>query len=108
MSAPKDKRDLDGVCLLMCFIISKRTFWQLAPLLEEEVPEHPTFDTGFMQEARTSGVWDSWVRLTKNYHKEHDGMLRAAAGPVFSIAGLAPPHMIVAKLLQPVHVRLLV
>ncbi len=31
-------------------------------------------------------------------------MLKAAEGPVFSIAGLLPLHLIVARLLEPVHV----
>ncbi|KAL0028485.1 hypothetical protein WJX77_009441 [Trebouxia sp. C0004] len=75
-SAPKDNRDLGGVLLLMCFIILKRIWWQLAPLLEEEVPAHPFFTLGFMQDARISGS-------------------RRAC--------LLPPHLVVARLLEPVH-----
>ena len=105
LSAPSDKRDLGGVLLLMCFIILKRLFWQLAPLIEEEVPEHFIFKLGFMQEARINGTWDDWVWVTKNYHKERAGMLRAAEGPVFCMAGLMPAHLVVARLLEPVHVR---
>ena len=106
LSAPKDKRDLGGVFLLTCFIVLKRLFWQLAPLLEEVVPEHIIFKFGFMQEARINGTWDDWVWVTKNYHKERAGMLRAAEGPVFCMAGLMPAHLVVARLLEPVHVRL--
>ena len=32
-------------------------------------------------------------------------MLRALDGPLFSMAGLQPPHLIIARLLEPVHVR---
>lgn len=42
--------------------------------------------------------------MTKQYHSEREGMLKAAEGPVFSIAGLLPLHLIVARLLEPVHV----
>lgn len=90
-SAPKDKRDLGGVLLLMCFIILKRLWWQLAPLLEEEVSAHPFFTLGFVRDASISGVWDDWVWITKQYHKERAGMLKAAEGPVLCIAGLMPP-----------------
>ena len=34
---------------------------------------------------------------------EKKGMLKAAEGPVFSIVGLLPPHLIVARLLEPAH-----
>ncbi len=104
LSGDKRKRDLGGLLLLMVFMIARRTWWQLAPLLEELVAEHPIFTLGFMQEIRISGVWDRWVRVTKQYHQEREGMLKAAEGPVFSIAGLLPPHLIVARLLEPVHV----
>ncbi|KAL0018353.1 hypothetical protein WJX79_006177, partial [Trebouxia sp. C0005] len=103
LSGDKRKRDLGGLLLLMVFMIARRTWWQLAPLLEELVAEHPIFTLGFMQEIRISGVWDRWVRVTKQYHQERKGMLKAAEGPVFSIAGLLPPHLIVARLLEPVH-----
>jgi len=104
LSGDKSKRDLGGLLLLMVFMILRRTWWQLAPLLEELVPAHPIFTLGFMQEIRISGVWDRWVRVTRQYHQERQGMLKAAEGPVFSIAGLLPPHLIVARLLEPVHV----
>lgn len=105
MSARKDHRDLGGVLLLMCFIILRRTWWQTAPLLEELVEEHPLLNVGFMEEAKFSGAWDRWVDVTRQYRHERAGLLRAAEGPVFSIAGLRPPHLIVARLLEPVHVR---
>ncbi len=104
LSGDKRKRDLGGLLLLMIFMIVRRSWWQLAPLLEELVAEHPIFTLGFMQEIRISGLWDRWVRVTKQYHQERKGMLKAAEGPVFSIAGLLPPHLIVARLLEPVHV----
>lgn len=105
LSGDKKRRDLGGFLLLMCFVTLRRTWWQVAPLLEELVPEQPMLTLGFMQEAKHSGVWDRWVRVTKQYHKERAGMLKAAEGPVFSIAGLLPAHLIVARLLEPVHVR---
>lgn len=103
LSGDKKRRDLGGFLLLMCFVTLRRTWWQVAPLLEELVPEQPMLTLGFMQEAKHSGVWDRWGRVTKQYHKERAGMLKAAEGPVFSIAGLLPAHLIVARLLEPVH-----
>ena len=64
----------------------------------------PHLHLGVMQEIRSSGVWDRRVRVTKQYHQERKGMLKAAEGVVFSIAGLLPPHLIVACLLEPAHV----
>ena len=105
LSAKKDDRDLGGVLLLMCFIILRRTWWQTAPLLEDLVADHPLLSVGFMEEAKFSGAWDRWVNVSRQYRHERAGLLRAAEGPVFSIAGLRPPHLIVARLLEPVHVR---
>ena len=48
-----------------------------------------------------NGSWDQWV----NYHKKVAGMLRALDGPLFSMAGLQPPHLIIACMLEPVHAR---
>ena len=56
LSGDKSKRDLGGLLLLMVFMIVRQTWWLLAPLLEELVPEHPIFTSGFMQEIRISGV----------------------------------------------------
>ena len=105
LTAKKDDRDLGAVLLLMCFVILRRTWWQTAPLLEELVAEHPLLSVGFMEEAKFSGAWDRWVNVTRQYRHERAGLLKAAEGPVFSIAGLRPPHLIVARLLEPVHVR---
>ena len=104
LSGDKSKQDLGGLLLLMVFMNVRRTWWQLAPLLEELVPGHPIFTLGFMQEIRNSGVWDRWVRVTRQYHQERKGMLKAAEGPVLSIAGLLLPHLTFARLLEPVHV----
>ncbi len=56
LSGDKRKRDWGGLLLLMVFMIARRTWWQLAPLLEELVADHPIFTLGFMQEIRISGV----------------------------------------------------
>lgn len=91
--------------LLQTFVVLKRTWWQLAPRLELEVSGHPIFRLEFMEEARFSGIWDRWVQVVLQYHLEVDGLLRAMSGPVWSMIGLASPHMILARLLEPVHVR---
>ncbi|KAL0044081.1 hypothetical protein WJX82_007819 [Trebouxia sp. C0006] len=54
-----------------------------------------------------NGAWDRWVAVTLNYHKEVASMLRALDGPLFSMAGQQPPHLIIARLLEPVHEALL-
>lgn len=105
LAAPKKARDLGGVMFLMVFIILRRTWWQLAPLLEDLFAEHPLFALDFMQDVKFRGMWDRWVNVTRQYRSERAGMLRAAEGPVFSLAGMRPPHLIVARLLEPVHVR---
>ena len=101
LKVSKDKIKRDCCCSWSSW---RRTWWQLAPLLEELVPRHPIFTSRFMQEISISGVWDRWVRVMRQYHQKRNGMLKAAEGPVFSIAGLLPPHLIDAPLLDPVHV----
>jgi len=91
--------------LLIVFNLLRRKFWQTAPLLEQLVPAHPVFTLDFLRPAKMNGSWDRWVAVTLNYHKEVAGMLRALDGPLFSMAGLQPPHVIVACLLEPVHVK---
>ncbi len=105
VNAPKEQRDLGGLMLLIVFNLLRRKFWQTAPLLEQKAPGHPVFTLDFLRPARMNGSWDRWVAVTLNYHKEVAGMLRALDGPLFSMAGLQPPHLIVARLLEPVHVR---
>ncbi|DBA99006.1 TPA: hypothetical protein ACH3X1_014279 [Trebouxia sp. C0004] len=103
VNASKEQRDLGGLMLLIVFNLLRRKFWQTAPLLEQKAPAHPVFTLDFLRPARMNGSWDRWVAVTPNYHKEVAGMLRALNGPLFSMAGLQPPHLIVARLLEPVH-----
>jgi len=105
VNAPKEQRDLGGLMLLIVFNLLRRKFWQTAPLLEQKAPGHQVFTLDFLRPARMNGAWDRWVGVTLNYHKEVAGMLRALDGPLFSMAGLQPPHLIIARLLEPVHVR---
>ena len=105
VNAPKEQRDLGGLMLLIVFNLLRRKFWQTGPLLEQLVPAHPVFTLDFLRPAKMNGSWDRWVAVTLNYHKEVAGMLRALDGPLFSMAGLQPPHVIVACLLEPVHVK---
>ena len=105
LKAPKDQRDIGGLMLLQTYTVLKRTWWQCAPRLEQEVPGHPIFLMDFMEEAKFSGIWDRWVQVVTQYHLEVEGLLRAMSGPLWSMIGLATPHLIVARLLEPVHVR---
>ncbi len=105
VNAPEEQRDLGGLMLLIVFNLLRRKFWQTAPLLEQLVPAHPVFTVDFLRPAKMNGSWDQWVAVTLNCHKEVAGMMRVLDGPLFSMVGLQPPYLIVARLLEPVHVR---
>ena len=100
VNAPEEQRDLGGLMLLIVFNLLRRRFWRAAPLLEQLVPVHPVLTMDSLRPAKMNGLWDRWVAVTLNYCKEVAGMLRALDGRFFSMAGLQPPHLFGARLLQ--------
>lgn len=85
--------------MLLIVYLLRRKFWQTAPLQEQKAPAHPVSTLDLLQPARMQGLRERWVAVILNHHKEVAGMLRALDGPLFSMAGLQPPLLILARLL---------
>ena len=58
----------------------------------------------FFETFRLDGTWDRWCDATLQYHREIEAMQRALDTPLGQISGLVSPELLVARLLEPVHV----
>ena len=101
----EEVRDLGGADLLEVFMFLRQVWWQRAPLLQRDHPSHPLWNLGFFAEARRNGTWDRWLDVTFQWHREIEGLVNALNTPVGAMANLLPPHLLVAKMLEPVKVR---
>jgi len=91
--------------MLLAIKLIRRVWFQFAPLLERLVPQHPMFSLGFLDDLRQTGVWGDWSDYVFKWHSTLEAMETAlAAGPMLALANMHPPHLIVARLLEPVHV----
>ena len=101
-----DVRDLGGADLLEVFLFLRQIWWQRAPLLQRDAPSHPLWKLAFFLKARQDGTWDRWIDVTLQWHQEVKGLVDALNTPVGAMANLLPPHLLVARLLEPVKVQL--
>ena len=58
----------------------------------------------FFEDFRLDGTWDRWCRVSQQYHREVAAMQRALDTPLGQISCLVSPELLVARLLEPVHV----
>lgn len=106
LTAAELERDLGGVTLLEVFLFIRQVWWQRAPLVQRHAPGHPLWKLAFFEKARHEGTWDRWIDVVLQWHQEVEGLIRALETPVHAMANLLPPHVLVAKLLEPVKVML--
>ena len=104
--AQDNDKDLGGTKMLIALKKFRRTFFQYVPLLEKLVPQHPVFTLHFFDDLRQTGVWADWSETVSKWHSTVEAMEEALEeGPMLAMANMQPPHLIVARLLEPVHVR---
>ena len=103
-TASTSARDLGGEALLKCYIFLRRVWWQNAPRVEQLYASHPMLRLDFFEEHRLNGTWDRWAAVVRQYHAEVQAMQRALDVPIGAIATSMAPELLVARLLEPVHV----
>ena len=109
LTASESDRDLGGARTLQAHKMVRRSLWQRLPLLYQIEPEHPVFSLGVFDDLKATGVWDDWVNVVLKWHEQVEGMEKAlSAGPMMALANMVPPHLIVARLLEPVNVSSIV
>ena len=59
----------------------------------------------FFLDARRDGTWDRWLDVTLQCRQEISGLTNALNTPVGAMANLLPPHLLVARMLEPVKVH---
>lgn len=109
LTASESDRDLGGARTLDAHKMVRRSLWQRLPLLYQIEPEHPVFTLGVFDDLKATGVWYDWVNVVLKWHEQVQGMEKAlSAGPLMALANMVPPHLIVARLLEPVNVSIIV
>ena len=102
--ASLDEQDLGGVDLWEVLLFIRLVWWARSPLMQRDYPNHPLWKLAFFAAARRDGTWDRWIDVILQWHKEVNGLIAALQTPAGAMANVLPPHLLVARLLEPVTV----